>query len=52
MCGIAGFITFKNFFLKQKVIQEMLRNQQHRGPDGTSWFGMSDINNFYLRVPS
>ncbi len=48
MCGIAGFITFKNFFLKQKVIQEMLRNQKHRGPDGTSWFGMSDINNFYF----
>ena len=26
----------------------MLRNQKHRGPDGTSWFGMSDINNFYF----
>jgi len=35
MCGIAGFIDFKNHS-SQTIIEEMTASMNHRGPDGFS----------------
>ena len=38
MCGISGFINFDNFIDSKKVIDEMNRSLNHRGPDlSGSW---------------
>ena len=44
MCGIGGFINFKDSLLNQKNIESILSNQVHRGPDGISWVGFTDRN--------
>ena len=36
MCGIAGIISFNNYFT-QKKIYSMLMTLKNRGPEGTSW---------------
>ena len=44
MCGIAGIISFKNYF-SQKKIHSMLISLKSRGPEGTSWLESQDLIN-------
>ena len=42
MCGIAGFITSKGSAQPSSTILRMLRTLKRRGPDGTSWLGVTN----------
>ena len=44
MCGIAGIISFNNYFT-QKNIHSMLTGLKNRGPEGTSWLESIDLKN-------
>ena len=46
MCGIAGYIKFKNNF-KDSDIDEMVKVLGHRGPDSIGKKHFNDFNNFY-----
>jgi asparagine synthase (glutamine-hydrolysing) len=37
MCGIAGFVDFKNTS-SRKILEEITTTLQHRGPDGEGYY--------------
>ena len=41
MCGIAGFITTRGSEQPARTISTMLETLRRRGPDGTSWLGVT-----------
>ena len=42
MCGIAGIISFNNYFSQNKI-HSMLTTLKNRGPEGTSWLESKDL---------
>lgn len=46
MCGIAGIISFNNYFTQNKIYS-MLITLKNRGPEGTSWLESSDLKKNY-----
>ena len=46
MCGIAGIISFNNYFTQNKIYS-MLMTLKNRGPEGTSWLESIDLKKNY-----
>ena len=43
MCGITGFVTFKPFPFRKKIIRQMLQQIKHRGPDDEGIFTQDNV---------
>ncbi|MCX8514228.1 MAG: asparagine synthase (glutamine-hydrolyzing), partial [Burkholderiales bacterium] len=41
MCGISGFIAFKNKFVLAKHLEQMTQQIKHRGPDDEGYFAIN-----------
>lgn len=42
MCGIAGYVTRPSHEKPARIIHDMLKQLERRGPDGTSWLGVGE----------
>lgn len=47
MCGIAGFIDFKQSNNSETIIRHMTNSLQHRGPDGCGFWSKNDLGVFF-----
>src|SRR6056300_1535519 len=47
MCGIAGFIDFKQSNNSETIIRNMTNLLQHRGPDGCGFWSKNDLGVFF-----